>query len=1122
MALCSSTTTSALPQFKPTPCTPSLSLSNPFFLQSNHTNTTHRFFTSHKLSTSSRQFSLLQPQSSRFSTAFAASASSAAVAHVEDKLPADILVTEKKEPNSRARLSVEVPPAVCEDCYKRIIKEFMKMSKVPGFRPGKEVPENILVGHVGRKNVRQATVESILDRTLPHAMSSVSGRALKDSVRIATKFSDMEETYSSRNLVSMMAFVLQIRSNKQFSALFRAFVGVVRADFDFCSRYDVIVDLAPEVRWIPEDGYKNLKVVVEIDSEIDAHKASEQELRRRHKFLGPMRIVTDRGLQVGDVAVLDISATTIDQDESNIKNIPSAESKEDGDKVLPGYLDSIIGIQQGETKSFPLVFPESWRQENLRGVHAQFTVECKELFYRDLPELDDSLADKLLPECTTLEQVKESLLQQFLKLEQTAKDQATDNAILDQLRKMVEVEIPQSMFEEQGRQLYGAKLLQVQANMKLNEQQLASLSSPRAVKEYLEDQREDIESIIRQNLAVGDIFKREDLLFSTEELVKEVENSIAEFKRQNQDYDEERVKEQFDHDEYDWLIISRVRLMQRIWDEVGESDEERDKMLFQIEQECLDVYKRKVDNAAKSRAELLQTLADANVELTSLLSALGEKTFTGIPEKTSGTIKKQLEAIAPALEQLWKQKDERIKEFFNVQSQIQRIAGEIAGTSEQVGSLVVDEADLTLKKLDEFQSQLQELQKEKSERLHKVLEFVSTVHDLCAVLGMDFLSTVTEVHPSLNDSTGVQSKSISNATLSSLAKTVLALKEDKKQRLHKLQELATQLIDLWNLMDAPHEERCLFDHVTCNISATVDEVTVPGALALDLIDQAEVEVERLDQLKASRMKEIAFKKQAELEEIYARAHIEIDSDDAREKIMALIDSGNVEPSELLADMDNQTVKAKEESLSRKDILDKVEKWMSACEEESWLEDYNRDENRYNASRGAHLNLKRAEKARVLVNKIPALVDTLVTKTRAWEEDRGITFSYDGVPLLAMLDEYAMLRHDREEEKRRMRDQKKFQEQANPEPEVFGSRPTPSPGRSSLGAKKVVGPRANGGGANGTPIKRLSLNQNGSRSINKDGKRDNNPRPIAPVNYVAMSKEDDASPISGTEPLPASP
>lgn len=73
-----------------------------------------------------------------------------------------------------------------------------------------------------------------------------------------------------------------------------------------------------------------------------------------------------------------------------------------------------------------------------------------------------------------------------------------------------------------------------------------------------------------------------------------------------------------------------------------------------------------------------------------------------------------------------------------------------------------------------------------SDRLHKVLELVSSVHDLCAVLGIDFYSTVTEVHPSLNDATGVQSKSISNDTLTRLAKTLISLKEDKKQRLHKV------------------------------------------------------------------------------------------------------------------------------------------------------------------------------------------------------------------------------------------------------------------------------------------------------------------------------------------------
>nr|AKM76841.1 trigger factor type chaperone family protein [Melianthus villosus] len=488
-----------------------ISNSNPFLQLSNIPFNSPRLW-------SSRQF-ILQPASFRGNSccfAVPASSSSVTLGEEKDQLPADIHVTETQQPNSRVKLSVDIPPAVCEDCYKRVINEFTKQAKVPGFRPGKRVPESILISYVGKQNVQKATIESILKRTLPHAMSSVTGRALRDSVQIATKFSDMEETYSSSKSL----------------------------------RYDIIVDVAPEVKWIPDNGYKNLKVVVEIDSDIDAHRASQEELKRRHKSLGLLRIVVDRGLQMGDVAVLDISTTTIEKDESKVQNIPSAESKglnfdtEDGDKVIPGFLDSIIGMKQGETKSFPLVFPESWKQENLRGVHAQFTVECKELFYRDLPALDDSLADKLYPGCTTLEQVKKTLLESCLEVEQTAKEQVTDNTILDQICKMVEVEIPQSLFEEQGRQLYGAKLLEIQANMKLSEQQLATLSSPKAVKEYLENQKDNITNLIKQNLAVGDIFKRENLQFPTETLVKEVENSIAEFKRHKQEYDEDRVKEQ--------------------------------------------------------------------------------------------------------------------------------------------------------------------------------------------------------------------------------------------------------------------------------------------------------------------------------------------------------------------------------------------------------------------------------------------------------------------------------------------------------------------------------------------------------------------------------------------------
>ena len=64
---------------------------------------------------------------------------------------------------------------------------------------------------------------------------------------------------------------------------------------------------------------------------------------------------------------------------------------------------------------------------------------------------------------------------------------------------------------------------------------------------------------------------------------------------------------------------------QHIWDDVGESDAERDKMLLQLEQECLEVYRRKVDQANHGRSRLHQAIAEAESELASLIAALGDR-----------------------------------------------------------------------------------------------------------------------------------------------------------------------------------------------------------------------------------------------------------------------------------------------------------------------------------------------------------------------------------------------------------------------------------------------------------------------------------------------------------------
>lgn len=51
--------------------------------------------------------------------------------------------------------------------------------------------------------------------------------------------------------------------------------------------------------------------------------------------------------------------------------------------------------------------------------------------------------------------------------------------------------------------------------------------------------------------------------------------------------------------------------------------------------------------------------------------------------------------------------------------------------------------------------------------------------------------------------------------------------------------------------------------------------------------------------------------------------------------------GRVDPACLLEQCELQIVKVKEEALSRKELLTKVEKWLAACQEERWLEEYNK-------------------------------------------------------------------------------------------------------------------------------------------------------------------------------------
>ncbi|GAA0168377.1 non-motor microtubule binding protein [Lithospermum erythrorhizon] len=548
---------------------------------------------------------------------------------------------------------------------------------------------------------------------------------------------------------------------------------------------------------------------------------------------------------------------------------------------------------------------------------------------------------------------------------------------------------------------------------------------------------------------------------------------------------------------------SLLRQLQEIWDEIGESGTERDKMLYQLEQECLGIYKRKVDETRKQKADLNQSLAKVEAEIVQIIAALGDGDSLPRYEPPTGTLKQKMSTISPVLKKLRLIKQNRINEFLELEMQIAQIRNDISDNNQSVspGGLHIDESNLTIKSLGELKFRFKELVSEKNLRLQKVNSCALEIHELSVIMSLNFKMIMAEIHPKLVDAPDSRSSCVGNETLTRLTSKLNTLREDKHQRLQKLKELGTMLTVLWNIMDTPPEERKEFDHVTCFLSSSEDEVLSDGCLASSVIEQTEAEVERLKALKSSKMKELIIKRQDELEEIYRMVHIDLDSENERKILISLIDSGNVNLSDLLSRMDEKIATVREVAQNRKDILDKVEKWEHAAVEESWLDDYEQDQNRYSAVKGAHKNLKRAEKARLIVNKIPSLVENLILKVKAWEMEKGMPFLYNKASLLQTLEEFNVSRREKEEGKRKSREQKRLQEQLAMEQEaIYGSKPT---------MKKPLNQSTSGNTNYGTPTNRRIMTPSrhaisGGKERKDSGKFGN----VVPVvNYVALPKDD---------------
>ncbi|MFX5785218.1 FKBP-type peptidyl-prolyl cis-trans isomerase, partial [Acinetobacter baumannii] len=61
-------------------------------------------------------------------------------------------------------------------------------------------------------------------------------------------------------------------------------------------------------------------------------------------------------------------------------------------RMLPEFEQATLGLKQGESKKFPLAFPEDYHGKDVAGKTAEFTVTLKQVEWAHLPEVNEAFA----------------------------------------------------------------------------------------------------------------------------------------------------------------------------------------------------------------------------------------------------------------------------------------------------------------------------------------------------------------------------------------------------------------------------------------------------------------------------------------------------------------------------------------------------------------------------------------------------------------------------------------------------------------------------------------------------------------------------------------------------------
>jgi trigger factor len=391
-------------------------------------------------------------------------------------------VTTRPAERSSVVLEVEFPQERLQRQIDESVRHLARRTRVPGFRPGK-VPRPMLERALGVRRDDPDGENPIYDDAKEHLFEHSVLEALKDSDLDALSIPEPEW---------------------------------VTFEEGSGATYRVTVPVRPQVKL---GAYTEYPFSISVDETTDesVDKVIEQ-LRDQQASLVP---VEARGAATDDYAVIRFSGSRDGKPVEGVQadRMPLILGRE---RFVPGFEDHLVGLAEGDEKTFSLTFPEDYPDADMAGKAVDFEVGMLELREKKLPAADDEFA-KSLGSYADMAALRDEIKK---RLERNALDRARHvfaDRIIEFAVANATLELPDLLIDREQ------EVMLDELKVRLAEQGIAYDAylgaTERDETQLVSEFRPDAEKRVKTLLVLSEIAEKEGVEVTDEELAADLERS---------------------------------------------------------------------------------------------------------------------------------------------------------------------------------------------------------------------------------------------------------------------------------------------------------------------------------------------------------------------------------------------------------------------------------------------------------------------------------------------------------------------------------------------------------------------------------------------------------------------